>query len=79
MAGIIGSGNILVTRSTEMSWPKSSTIAIYIKEVKCESLMILNIPQKESKSNVAPLKKYEINSMLIVLKEFTKSIDKKGG
>jgi hypothetical protein len=41
--------------------------------------MILKIPQKESKSNVAPLKKYDIKSMLIVLKEFTKSIDKKGG
>lgn len=79
IAGIIGSGNILVTKSTEMSWPKSSTIAIYMKEVKCESLMILKMPQNESKSKVAPLKKYEIKSILIVLKQFTKSIDRKGG
>lgn len=57
IAGMIGSGNILVTIKTETIWPKARTIAMYKKEVKWESLNILNIPQNGSKSKVAPLKK----------------------
>ena len=34
IAGIIGSGNILDTIKTEINWPKSRTIAIYMNEVK---------------------------------------------
>jgi hypothetical protein len=33
-AGIIGSGNILVTSKTDTNWPRVRKIAIYIKEMK---------------------------------------------
>jgi hypothetical protein len=40
---------------------------------------ILNTPNLLSKSNVAPLKKYAENDMLMLKKMFTKNIDKYGG
>ena len=45
-AGIIGSGNILVTKTTDTICPKANTIAIYMNETKCSSLIKLKIPQK---------------------------------
>lgn len=78
-AGIIGSGNILVTIKTEIICPKASTIAIYMKDAKCLLVNKLSIPQKESKSKVAPLKKKDRRPILKKLKIFTIVIDRKGG
>lgn len=54
-------------------------IAKYMKDVKCESVNTLKIPQKGSKSKVAPLKKKPIRVRLITLKELTINRERNGG
>ena len=78
-AGIIGSGNILVTKTTETICPKANTIAMYMKETKCSSLIKLKIPQKLYVVKVAPLQKNETIERWNTLKQFIKNMERKGG
>ena len=78
-AGMIGSGNMRVTRKTEIICPKARTMAMYMKETKCESVKMLKIPQNSSKLKLPPLRKKTIRQKWNELKELMRNMERKGG
>ncbi len=79
IAIVAGSENILVTITKDINVPNVKNIPIKRKFEKCAVVNKPKTPHYESKSKVAPLKKYEEKTIKMQVKRLFKNRSKNGG